>query len=89
MKINVIQTPNDGPPLQEVWAFIARDAEGRENTLGGFIFPSTTPLQLMTGNPKTFQLFKTYALEARRYLEGTGKTIHLLHFTTRTEIEEW
>ena len=77
--------PNTGPPLTEVYAFISRDASGRENTIGHF-FQGTGMVQLMTGNPTTFALFRDIVRKALPDLEANGQTVHLLKFTTREEV---
>lgn len=81
-------TPNTGPPVTQVWAFVSRDAEGRENVIAS-VLGSLGSTPMMTGNPKTFELFKQLVADVRKDLEAGGQTIHLLHFTGRTEITEW
>jgi hypothetical protein len=81
-------TPNTGPPIKEIFAFVSRDASGQENVIGGTV-PGLGMIQLMTGNPKTFETFKRLVAEARPGLEAGGQTIHLLHFSNREEILKW
>jgi hypothetical protein len=80
-------TPNTGSPMKEVWAFVSRDKEGRENAIGCTLGPlGATPM--ITGNPDTLKIFKPLVAEVREAAKGV-QTIHLLHFTNREEIEEW
>lgn len=85
----IVLTPaNDAPPVERVWMFVSRDAEGRENVCGSVMGPLGTQ-PLMTGNPRVLEKMKTFAAEISRQLEGTGRTIHLLSFSNREEIEGW
>jgi hypothetical protein len=88
MSIYVEKTPNDGPPIREVWAFVTRDTAGRENVIASILgILGSTPL--ITGNARTFEIFKRLAVEVRTELAGTDQTVHLLHFSNREEIEKW
>jgi hypothetical protein len=82
----VLNPPNSGPRMREVWAFVSRDALGRENVLGAN-FGGGEMVALMTGNPRMFEIFARYVLEFQVLLEAGDKTIHLLHFTNREEID--
>jgi len=84
----VTLTPNTGPPMKEVWAFVSRDKEGRENVIGGVLGGGLGSIQLITGNPDTLKIFTRLAKEVEAAAAGV-QTIHLLHFTNREEIEEW
>ncbi|MEK6397959.1 MAG: hypothetical protein V4734_07725 [Terriglobus sp.] len=86
--ILVVDEPNTAPPVEHVWMFISRDRNGNENVCGSVIGELGTQ-PLMTGNPEILALMKPYAQRIREALKGTGKTIHLLEFTQRTEVEEW
>ena len=78
--------PNNAPPVERVWMFVSRDAEGRENVCGALIGEIGWQ-PLITGNPKVHELHKAFA---RRFGEAApDKTIHLLVFTKREEIEGW
>jgi hypothetical protein len=81
--------PNTGPPMKEMWAFVSRDREGRENAIAmGVVGVGMT--QFVTGNAKTLALFKTLVLEHLEELERGGEqTIHLLRFTKREELDGW
>jgi hypothetical protein len=77
--------PNTLPPPQEIFAFDSRDPEGKEAICG---FESDWGMTAMVTCDKKL-LEMVYAPQARRLkaLEGTtGKTIHLLRFTSREEI---
>ena len=87
MSVFVEYSPNTGPMMKEVWVFVTRDAEGRENAIAGNI-GMLGMTQMMTGNPKTFQLFKRIVEEARPQLEKNGQSVHLLKFTRREEIPD-
>jgi hypothetical protein len=77
--------PNTLPPSQEIFAFISRDAEGKEAFCG---FETDWGMDAMVKCDKKL-LETVYAPQARRLkaLEGTtGKTIRLVRFTSREEI---
>ncbi len=79
--------PNTGPPMKEVWVFVSRDKDGKENAIGCVMGPlGATPM--ITGNSDTLKIFKRLARETQLACEGV-QTIHLLRFTNREEIEEW
>ena len=78
--------PNTAPPVERVWMFVSRDAEGRENACGARIGDLGWQ-PLITGNPKILEIHKVLA---RKFAYTVpDKTIHLLVFTKREEIEEW
>lgn len=81
-------TPNTGPALKEVWAFISRDSAGQENVIGATV-PGLGMTSLLTGNPRTFEIFRRIVSESRQELESGGQTIHLLRFSKREEIGDW
>jgi len=84
----LLTPPNTAPPVERVWMFVSRDIEGRENVCGSVIGELGTQ-PLITGNPRMLELFKPVAAEMARQTAGTGRTIHLLSFTGREEIEGW
>jgi hypothetical protein len=85
----IVETPpNDAPAMDEVWVWVSRDKEGRENVCGSLIGSIGTQ-PLMTGNPRIFELMRPLAQELRAHAEATGRTIHLLRFSARQEIPEW
>src|SRR6266702_4610530 len=82
----VITPPNTRPPIEKVWVFISRDAEGREAVCGSIV--GALGMQpLMTSNPDLMPHF----LQAARILQqsNTERTIHLVDFSRRREIVEW
>lgn len=85
----VILTPaNDAPPIECVWMFVSRDEQGRENVCGSLMgYLGTQPL--MTGNPRILEKFKPVARKIAASAERSGRTIHLLRFTNREEVEGW
>lgn len=79
--------PNNAPPVERVWMFVSRDAEGMENVCGANMGAVLGWQPLITGNPKIHELHKVLA---RKFAGAvTDKTIHLLVFTKREEIEGW
>lgn len=88
MSAKVFHIPNDGPAIREIWAFVSRDSVGRENVIAGTL-PIIGMTPLMTGNPKTFEIYKRIVRDALEQLEAGGQTIHLLRFTERQEVEPW
>ena len=88
MKTTIHHTPNTGPKIEQIWAFISRDRNGKENVIGGHVgVLGLTPL--MTGNPRTFEVFRSIVEPVREELEAAGQTVHLIRFTIREEIVEW
>jgi hypothetical protein len=86
LSIEIENPPNTAPPPDRVWMFVSRAAEGRENVCGGLMWELGWQ-PMITGNPKVHEIHKAFA---RRMADAdTGKTIHLLVFTNRTEIESW
>jgi hypothetical protein len=66
--------------------FVSRDAEGRENLCGAHMGELGWQ-PLITGNPRVHEIQKEVA---RRFADAVpDKTIHLLVFTHREEIEGW
>jgi hypothetical protein len=92
MKVDsvVLKPPNDGPPMERVWAFVSRDAQGHENVCGVVLGP-TGAQPLITGNPRVLEQFKGIAREIALATSNTndGRTIHLLSFSNREEVEGW
>lgn len=84
----VITPPNDAPPVECVWMFVSRDKEGRENVCGS-LMGDLGVQPLMTGNRRIFQMFKPLARQLAAEAESCGRTIHLVRFTNREEVEEW
>jgi hypothetical protein len=84
----VLTPPNTAPPVERVWMFVSRDEEGRENVCGVLMGPLGQQ-PLMTINPRVFELMKVAARELEEACQGTGRTIHLLCFTNREELEDW
>jgi hypothetical protein len=86
-EIIVATPPNDGPPVDCVWMFVSRDEQGRENVCGSLMgYLGTQPM--ITGNPRTLELMTTLAREMRKQLPP-DRTMHLLKFTNREEVENW
>lgn len=83
----VLTPPNTAPPVERVWMFVSRDEEGRENVCGSLIGSLGTQ-PLMTGNPRVLELMKPFARELEEACPA-GRTIHLLCFTNREELEDW
>jgi hypothetical protein len=80
--------PNTGQPVERVWMFVSRDVDGRENVCGALI--GEIGMQpLITANPRIHGMHRALAAHLRAAEPETGKTIHLLVFTHREEIEEW
>ena len=86
--ITVNYIPNTGPTLREIYVFVSRDADGQENAIAGNI-GMLGMTQMITGNPQTFELFRSIVTTARGELEAKGQTIHLLKFTGREEVQDW
>jgi hypothetical protein len=84
----VLTPPNTAPPVERVWMFVSRDEEGRENVCGS-LMGALDSQPLMTGNPRVLELMKPFAQELAEACAGTGRTIHLLCFTNREELEDW
>ena len=86
----ILTPPNDGQGYDQVWAFISRDQDGKENVCGSLMGELGTQ-PLMTGNPRVLELMKPMARAMARQLQANGSnlTIHLVKFTTREEIEDW
>jgi hypothetical protein len=84
----VLTPPNDAPPVDRVWMFVSRDAAGQENVCGMLMGPLGSQ-PLMTGNPRVLELMKPAARMLEEASAGTGRTIHLLCFTQREEMEGW
>jgi hypothetical protein len=84
----VLIPPNDAPPVECVWMFVSRDAAGNENVCGTLMGPLGSQ-PLMTGNSRVLELMKPSARLLAGACTGTGRTIHLLCFTHREEIEGW
>lgn len=82
--------PNTGPKMTEIWAFVSRDQQGRENVCGASLgAPGSFDMQpLMSGNPKIIEIMKPIAKVLQQHLPA-GRTIHLLRFTNREEIQDW
>lgn len=82
----ILTPPNDGDPVERVWMFVSRDKQGRENVCGSLM--GALGIQpLMTGNPKTLEVMKAAARALADATEGTGRTVHLLSFAGREEVE--
>ena len=84
----VLTPPNDAPPVERVWMFVSRDEQGRENVCGCIMGELGTQA-MMTGNPRVLEIMKPFARRLARQAARSGKTIHLLSFTTREEVEGW
>lgn len=87
----VLRPPNDGPPMERVWAFVSRDAAGHENVCGVVMGPMGQQ-PLITGNPRVLEQFKEIAREIAKATAAEvddGRTVHLLSFSNREEIEGW
>lgn len=87
--IDVIVPPNTAPPVERVWMFVSRDEAGRENVCGVLMGPLLGSQPLMTGNPKVLELMKPIARKLADEAAGSGRTIHLLSFNNREELEGW
>lgn len=81
----IVRAPTKGPKMEQMWAFISRDPEGHENAIAMGV-PGIGMTQLVTGNPKTFALFKELVAKHKDELELGGQTIHLLWFRNREEL---
>lgn len=88
--IDVVLSPeNTAPPVERVWMFVSRDESGRENVCG-CVMGELGWQPMITGNPKVFEIFQRLVKElALESCAPGGKTIHLLSFTHREEIEGW
>ncbi len=86
----VVTPPNDGDGYNQVWAFISRDQDGKENVCGSLMGELGTQ-PMMTGNPKVLKLMTPMAQAMARQLKTSGSklTIHLVRFSKREEIEGW
>lgn len=84
----IVVPPNTEPPVQRVWMFVSRDEAGRENVCG-VLMGSLGSQPLMTGNPRVLEMMKPAARMLAKESVGTGRTIHLLSFTNREELEDW
>lgn len=84
----VIAEKNNAPPVERVWMFVSRDAQGRENVCGS-LMGELGVQPLMTGNPRILEIMKPLAARAASLCEGSGQTLHLLCFTQREEVEGW
>ena len=84
-----VETPaNTAPPVEAVWMIVSRDQEGRENVCGSLLGPlGFTPF--MTGNPAILERFRALIPNLARTAAQEGRTIHLLRFGQREEIESW
>ncbi len=79
-----IHDPKNERPLSSVWVFVSRDKDGNEGILSvGSSAGDQMPL--ITGNPKLVEPMRKIAASTLRY---ATKTIHLLKFEARTELEE-
>lgn len=88
--IDILENPpNTAPPVEKVWMFVSRDAEGHEHVCGAEI--GSLGLQpMVTGNERMLEkVFKPIAARTLASMEGTGKTLHLLEFTSRKEVIDW
>lgn len=81
--------PNTAPPVEKVWMFVSRDAEGHEHVCGAEIgFMGMQPL--ITGNEHMLEkVYKPLAVRTLPFMESTGKTLHLLEFSNRKEVTDW
>lgn len=81
--------PNTAPPVEKIWMFVSRDAQGHEHVCGAEI--GGVGIQpMITGNERTLaRVFMPMALKTLPLMELTGKTLHLLEFTNRKEITDW
>lgn len=84
----VLIPANDGPPMERVWAFVSRDTEGHENVCGIVMHPLGTQ-PMITGNPRVLEIMKGIARDIANDSKMTDRTIHLLSFTQREEVEGW
>jgi hypothetical protein len=82
----ILNPPNTGERVERVWMFVSRDAEGKENVCGAMLgVMGWQPF--ITGNPHILELMKAPARKLAK--SETGKTIHLLSFGVREEVEGW
>lgn len=81
----VMNPPNTCDPVERVWMFVSRDKLGKENACG--FVSALGPTPMITGNPAVLESFKILAREIASV--DSGKTIHLLSFTNREELEGW
>jgi hypothetical protein len=81
----LMNPPNTGASVERVWMFVSRDELGKENVCGFITALGATPM--ITGNPDKLENFKILAREIAA--TATGKTIHLLTFSNREELEGW
>lgn len=86
--MGILNPPNTGDPVEQVWMFVSRDLVGKENVIGS-LMGSLGTQPLVTGNWKTLQIFLPFARQIERQMAGTGKTIHLLTFSNRKEVIGW
>jgi hypothetical protein len=84
----VLTPPNDLPVAERVWMFVSRDKQGRENVCGSLM--GELGIQpLMTDSPRVLKLMMPWARRLAAECAGTDRTIHLLSFSHREEIEGW
>lgn len=79
-----VHNPTNKNPVKQLYAFVSRDSDGNEGILA---FGDESPgIPLVTSDMDSVHVMKKAAKFAKQF--AGNKTIHLLAFTARIELEE-
>ncbi len=80
---DIIHDPGNTTKMKEIYIFVSRDKDGNEGIVGANIGKNREMMAMVTSETKNLPAMKKVV---SKIPHRTGKTIHLLKFTTREEL---